>query len=89
MCLCLCAVVRQLRPTVASELLGDVDRRLPLPGGLGLAEELAPPPPPPPPTPADRRRPQRNDTAAELIHDRHLAVSDGTQRGMGPAPGGL
>ena len=68
-----CSAVRQLRATVAGELLGDTDRRLPLPGGLGLAEELSPPLPPPPP-PAERRRPG-NDTAAELLHDRHMAVS--------------
>ncbi|XP_043190051.1 cobalamin trafficking protein CblD-like [Amphibalanus amphitrite] len=67
--------VRPLRPTVAAELLGDTDRRLPLPGGRGLAEELSPPlPPPTPQRPAERRGRVRNDTAAELLHDRHMAT---------------
>ena len=86
--------MRQLRATVAGELLGDTDRRLPLPGGLGLAEELSPPlPPPPPQPPAGRRRPG-TDTAAQLLHDRHMAVSGAAlyRAGLGlrtrPAHGG-
>jgi len=63
--------VRQMFPSPASDLLGDTDRRLPLPGGVGLAEELAPVPPQPPPS---QRQSAVHDSTVQLYHDRHMAA---------------